>query len=149
MDHISEGNPAPDFELTDAQGGRFRLSSLRGKKVVLYFFPKAFTGGCTMETEAFAQLAPQLKQKGVEVVGVSVDPAETQQRFAEHCHVSFPLLADSSKEAAKAYGVLSFIGLSKRVTFYIDEQGVVRDVVSAMMPGPHLSRAKQLYLASA
>ncbi len=143
---IAVGSPAPDFEAKDARGATFRLSSLKGQQVVLYFFPKAFTGGCTIETQRFAELAPRLEPKGVQVVGVSVDSAETQQRFADHCHAAFPIVSDATKSIARDYGVLSLLGFSKRVTFYLDEGGVVRDVVSGMLPGPHLERTKSRYL---
>ena len=144
---IGVGTTAPEFEGKASHGESFRLSSLRGKQVVLYFFPKAFTGGCTLETQRFAALAPELAAKGVEIVGVSVDPVETQGRFAEECHASFPIVSDSSKTIARAFGVLSILGMSKRVTFFLDETGVVRDVVSGLLPGPHLERARSRYLA--
>ncbi|MFZ0830170.1 MAG: peroxiredoxin [Thermoplasmata archaeon] len=140
---IGIGSAAPDFESMDSRGEKFRLSGLRGKKVVLYFFPKAFTGGCTMETKQFAEISPSLSSRGVEVVGISVDPAETQTRFAAHCAAPFPIVSDPSKAIARSYGVLSFIGFSKRVTFYIDEGGIVRDIVASMLPGPHVARARQ------
>jgi thioredoxin-dependent peroxiredoxin len=145
---IDIGTAAPDFEAEDSRGAQFRLSTLRGKPVVLYFFPKAFTTGCTSETQRFAALAPELASKGVEIVGVSVDSAETQHRFAEHCHAGFLLLSDSTKAIARAYGVLSLLGIAKRVTFYIDEEGVVRDVVAGMLPGPHLERTRARFLSS-
>jgi peroxiredoxin Q/BCP len=143
---IEIGSEAPDFESVDSTGAKFRLSSLRGKKVILYFFPKAFTGGCTVETKQFAELAPALAARGAEVVGISVDPAETQTRFAEHCHAPFPIVSDPSKAIARSYGVLSFLGVARRVTFIIDETGVVRDVVASLLPGPHLSRARERFL---
>ncbi len=146
---LAIGSPAPDFEAKDSKGGTFHLASLRGRQVVLYFFPKAFTGGCTIETQRFATLAPELAAKGVEVVGVSVDSAETQQRFADHCHASFPIVSDASKSIARSYGVLSLLGMSKRVTFYLDENGIVRDVVSGLLPGPHLERTKARFLGTA
>lgn len=145
---ITKGSPAPDFEALDSNGQKFRLSQLRGKKVILYFFPKAFTGGCTIETKEFAKVAPQLAPKGVEVVGISVDTPETQTKFAESCGATFPIVGDRSKEVAKAYGVLSFVGMSKRTTFFIDEQGIVTDVVSTLLPNAHLARTRELYLPS-
>jgi thioredoxin-dependent peroxiredoxin len=146
---LAVGSEAPDFEGIDSRGERFRLSSLRGRSVVLYFFPKAFTGGCTLETQQFAVLEPALSGKGVQVVGVSVDSAETQKRFAEHCQAAFPIVSDADKSIARAYGILSLLGFSKRVTFFLDEAGVVRETVSGMMPGPHLAKAKARYLGPA
>jgi peroxiredoxin Q/BCP len=145
---IEIGTPAPDFESIDSRGKRFRLSDLRGKKVVLYFFPKAFTGGCTIETKQFAELSPSLSNRGVEVVGISVDSAETQTKFAAHCAANFPIVSDPSKVIARSFGVLSLVGFSKRVTFFIDEGGIVRDIVASMLPGPHLSRVRKEFLAA-
>lgn len=144
---IEAGAPAPDFESLDSRGEKFRLSSLRGKKVVLYFFPKAFTTGCTIETKGFGEISPALAERGVHVVGVSVDEPATEAKFAAKCGVTFPIVGDPDKSIAKAYGVLSFIGITKRVTFFIDESGVIRDVVSGLMPGPHVDRAKTSFLA--
>ncbi|MGI0151962.1 MAG: redoxin domain-containing protein, partial [Thermoplasmata archaeon] len=101
---IGIGSPAPEFEAQDSRGARFRLENLRGKKVILYFFPKAFTTGCTIETRQFAELAPVLLERGVEVVGISVDLAETQGRFATHCRADFPIVADPTKAIARSYG---------------------------------------------
>lgn len=143
---IEIGSVAPNFEAVDAKGTTFRLADLRGKRVVLYFFPKSFTTGCTMETKEFAELSPTLTAKGVQVVGVSVDAPETQSRFAAQCRADFPIVADPRKEIARAYGVLSFWGIANRVTFFLDENGVVRDVVASLRPGPHTSRAREHYL---
>lgn len=142
------GSSAPDFEAEDSTGGKFRLSSLRGKKVVLYFFPKAFTGGCTIETKQLAALSPKLGEQGVQIVGVSVDEAGTQAKFATHCGASFPIVGDPTKEISRKYGVLSLVGLSKRATFFLDEQGVVQDVVVSLLPNPHLTRTRERYLSS-
>ncbi len=143
---IAVGSPAPDFEGDDSRGQRFRLSDLRGRKVVLYFFPKAFTAGCTAETREFAVLAPSLADRGAEIVGVSVDPAETQRRFAAACSAGFPIVGDPTRAIARSYGVLSLIGWSKRVTFFLDEQGIVQEIVASLAPGPHLARARDRLL---
>jgi thioredoxin-dependent peroxiredoxin len=141
---IEAGWPAPDFEAPDSTGRTFKLSALRGRKVILYFFPKAFTGGCTRETREFALLAPSLAEKGSQVVGVSTDSAETQARFAAHCSAGFPIVSDSTKSIARAYGVLAFLGFSKRVTFFIDEKGIVRDTVVGVLPAAHVARAREV-----
>lgn len=142
---IEKGELAPDFEATDSKGQKFHLSDHRGKSVILYFFPKAFTGGCTVETKEFAKLAPVLLPKGVEVVGISVDTAETQAKFAESCGADFPIVGDPSKSIARSYGVLSLVGFSKRATFFIDPSGKVMDVVVSLLPSPHLARARELF----
>jgi thioredoxin-dependent peroxiredoxin len=146
---IQPGEAAPDFDLPTSQGGRLRLSSLRGKPVILYFFPKAFTYGCTVETEAFAQRYPDLRAQGVEVVGVSVDDASTQSAFASKCQAIFPLVADEERTVARAYGTLGLLGMARRVTFVLDAHGTVREVIESLRPGPHLVRAITAALQSA
>lgn len=140
------GQEAPDFEAAGSDGRMVRLSSFRGRKVVLYFYPRAFTAGCTSETRQFGLLAPDLERKGVSVIGVSIDPAETQKRFSIHCKVGFPLVADPNREIARSYGVLGLIKVAKRVTFLLDEKGVILEVVESMLPGPHLARTKSAFL---
>lgn len=142
---IAAGTPAPDFEAPDSTGGTLRLSSLRGGPVVLYFFPKAFTGGCTVETRQFAELAPSLAGRGVRIVGISIDPPDVQARFSATCATGFPFVSDVSRSISRAYGVLSLLGVSKRATFFLDADGIVRDVVVSLLPGPHLARTRALY----
>ncbi len=114
--------------------------------MVLYFYPKSFTSGCTIETKEFAHLYPRLQAQGVEVLGVSIDDAPTQKAFAENCHANFPIVADSTKAIARAYGVLGLTGFAKRVTFFVDPGGTVVDVVESLRPGPHTERAVQRFL---
>jgi thioredoxin-dependent peroxiredoxin len=143
---IEAGAEAPDFDAPTSKGQNLKLSSLRGKSVILYFYPKAFTSGCAMETHAFGELYPKLSGKGVEIVGVSVDDVEKQSAFAVDCKADFPLVADTDKEISKKYGVLGNFGTAKRITFYIDPDGTVSDVVESMGPGAHTERAIQKYL---
>ena len=143
---VEVGEVAPDFEGPTSDGGRLRLTELRGRRVVLYFYPKASSYGCTIETRQFAGAAPALAARGVQVVGVSVDDVPAQRRFAEHCRVGFPLVADHSGEIARRYGVLGPLGLARRVTFLLDAAGRVVDRVQSLRPGPHLARAEQAFL---
>jgi len=138
---LEVGASAPDFSFRAPDGSTRTLSSLRGRPVVLYFFPKANTTGCTIETRGFAERYPQFQQRGVEVIGVSVDSSETQSAFAEKCGSRFPMVGDASKEIARTYGVLGIFGVSKRVTFLLDDRLVVREVVEGMLPAPHLRAA--------
>lgn len=110
--------------------------------MVLYFFPKANTAGCTIETRGFAERFPQFQQRGVEVVGVSVDTSETQTAFAEKCGSRFPMVGDASKSIARAYGVLGLLGVAKRVTFLVDAEQRIQQVVEGMLPSPHLKAAE-------
>ncbi len=138
---IEAGQLAPPFVGTTADGSSLDFATYRGKSVVLYFYPKANTTGCTVETRGFAEKYPELQKAGIAVVGVSVDSVEDQKRFAEKCAVPFPLVADRNKAIAKTYGVLGLLGIAKRVTFFVGPDGRVAEVVQGLLPGPHLRRA--------
>ena len=100
-----QGDPAPDIRLQTDTGEEFRLSELQGKRVVLYFYPKADTPGCTTEACEFRDESTAFSRKGVAVIGVSPDQPAAQSRFRQKYNLPFRLLADSEKAAAKAYGV--------------------------------------------
>lgn len=139
---LAVGDIAPDFQIPLPDGSSRSLSSYRGHPVVLFFFPKANTTGCTIETRGFATRYDSFQKAGFEVVGVSVDSGETQAAFGEKCGARFPMVGDSSKSIARAYGVLGFLGLTKRVTFFIDADGRIRDIVAGLSPNPHLRAAE-------
>lgn len=132
------GAVAPDFTGTAADGSTFALGSLRGRPVVLFFYPKANSTGCRIETRGFVEHFDEFASKGVALVGVSVDPVEAQKRFAEACRVPFPLVSDRDGAIARQYGVLGWLGLAQRVTFLLDAQGRILWVVRGLRPGPHL-----------
>jgi thioredoxin-dependent peroxiredoxin len=138
---LGVGDPAPDFTAPSASGGMFQFSTLRGRPVVLFFFPRANSLGCTIETRAFADHFPEFRSAGLSVVGVSVDPISAQRVFATKCDVEFPLVSDSDKSIARAYGVLGFLGFARRVTFFVDPEGRIQEVVEAIGPNPHVQRA--------
>jgi len=138
---LAVGDAAPDFGFRAPDGSSRTLSSYRGRPVVLYFFPKANTTGCTLETRGFAERYAGFQQRGIEVIGVSVDTSDTQTSFAEKCGSRFPLVGDASKDIARAYGVLGLLGVAKRVTFLLDGEQRVREVVEGMLPSPHLRAA--------
>jgi thioredoxin-dependent peroxiredoxin len=142
---IAVGDMAPDFEAPVQDGTPFKLSSLRGAPVVLYFYPKADTPGCTIESKGFRDHYPEFRAKKVHVVGVSTDDCPEQKAFADKYGLQFPLVADRSQAVATAYGVLSR-GHARRVTFLIDAHGKVVDVVDNSSPDPHLARARSLFL---
>ncbi len=144
---IAVGEAAPDFEAPNQDGAPFRLSSLRGSPVVLYFYPKADTPGCTIESKGFQQHLPEFAQRGVRVVGVSVDDCPAQLAFARKYGLAFPLIADSKKAVASAYGVLGPRGSARRVSFLIDRDGKVAEVVDSSSPDPHVARARARFLS--
>jgi peroxiredoxin Q/BCP len=122
------GQPAPAFRLQDQDGKWQTLEAYRGSWVVLYFYPKDFTSGCTTEVCAYRDDVTQLRSAGAQVLGVSLDDVKSHAEFAAKYHVPFPLLSDANKEVAKSYGVLaSKLGFSyaRRDTFVIDPKGSV------------------------
>ena len=146
---LAPGDLAPDFEVPASDGRRLRLSAYRGAPVVLYFFPKAGTPGCTRESLGFADMFPMLAGKGISVIGVSVDDADRQRRFVEDCSLPFPLVADLGKEIARKFGVLGMFGLARRVTFVIDSDGRVAEIVDSLLPVAHLQRVRRRLLPGA
>jgi thioredoxin-dependent peroxiredoxin len=143
---VAEGEKAPDFSLRAQDGRVVSLHDFIGRSnVVLYFYPKDFTPGCTAEAKTFSENHDDLLKMGAEVLGVSSDSQETHGRFAESCHVRFPLLADVDGKLREAYGVKPAFGLFPgRVTFVIDRTGVVRRVFSSQInPARHVSEAMQ------
>lgn len=138
---LNIGDLAPEFALQDKNGETVTLSSLRGKRVVLYFYPKDNTPGCTRQACAFAGLYGEFQKRGVEVVGISRDSVTSHGRFAEKHSLPFLLLSDSTLETIRAYGVwqekklygkLSF-GVV-RTTFLIDEEGRITRIMPKVKP---------------
>jgi peroxiredoxin Q/BCP len=128
---LKTGDLAPDFDVTDCRGERVRLSDYRGKrKVVLFFFPRAFTPACTLEVRNFQENYARITALGAELIGVSVDKAEKNCKFAEAEGLQFRLLGDESRELSEQYGVVwPVLRIDRRATFVIDEQGVIREVI--------------------
>ena len=132
---IDAGTQAPDFELTDTNGNTVRLSDYRGRPVVLYFYPKDDTPGCTKEACAFRDAQARIKKTGAVVFGVSPDSVASHEKFKAKYKLNFPLLADTDKAVAKKFGAFGekvmygkkVVGMI-RSTFVIDEEGVVRKV---------------------
>ncbi len=123
------GTPAPDFTLNSQDGKPLTLRDLRGKWVVLYFYPKDFTSGCTREAHNFQRDLPQYEQKNAIILGVSVQNEATHQKFCAKEGLSFRLLADTNYQASSAYDSLVNLGVAKlsaRHTFLIDPEGIVR-----------------------
>ncbi|HEY1423248.1 MAG TPA: peroxiredoxin [Candidatus Acidoferrum sp.] len=125
------GSPAPDFTLSSQEGKPVTLSSLRGQWVVLYFYPKDFTSGCTVEAHNFQRDLAEYQKRNAIILGVSVQDAETHKQFCTKEGLNFKLLADTSKEVSKSYDSITNLGIAKlssRHTFLIDPAGIVRKV---------------------
>lgn len=135
MPNIQEDQPAPDISLRTDAGDPFELSSLRGKNVVLYFYPKADTPGCTKEACSFRDNSAKFSKENTVIVGVSPDPERAQAKFKEKFGLPFTLLADTDHKAAEAYGVWKeksmygrkYMGI-ERTTFVIDPEGRIKKI---------------------
>lgn len=127
---LREGDWAPDFELPDSIGKKVRLSQFRGKRiVVLYFYPKDDTPGCTREACSFRDSFALYNIAGAEILGVSIDGVDSHQRFASKYSLPFTLVSDHEKTISKTYGVLRPTGTSDdRVTFIIDKEGRIAKI---------------------
>ncbi|TMK26181.1 MAG: thioredoxin-dependent thiol peroxidase [Actinobacteria bacterium] len=141
---IEEGKPAPDFELQSDSGETVRLSDFRGKPVVLYFYPKDDTPGCTAEACEFRDSYETYRQRGVEILGVSPDDVASHEKFKSKYQLPFTLLADPGHKTAEAYGVWGerrfagkkYLGIN-RSTFVIDEEGNVARAMIGIKPAGH------------
>ena len=117
------GSPAPEFKLQDQSGKWHQLKDYRGKWVVLYFYAKDMTPGCTTQACEFRDNIFGFRNAGAVVLGISVDDVQSHKKFADKNNLPFPLLADPTKETTNRYDVMSFTGFAKRETFLIDPQG--------------------------
>lgn len=128
---------APEFTLpTNTGDGNISLTDYRGKWVVLYFYPKDFTSGCTLEAQRFQRDLPKYMQKNAQILGVSADDVDSHAEFCDSEGLKFPLLADTDGQVSKAYG--SWMGsLSVRHTFIIDPKGILRETFLGVRPAIH------------
>jgi peroxiredoxin Q/BCP len=147
---LEVGELAPDFALPDQEGRLHRLSDYRGRWVVLYFYPKDDTPGCTKEACGFRDEKGRLEELGAVVLGVSADDVESHKRFAEKYHLNFPLLSDPAKEVIRAYGAWGkktlygkeYEGVLRQ-TFLIDPEGRVAKVWRKVSPEGHAEEVAQ------
>ncbi len=129
---LKVGDDVPDFSAPASTGGTLSKADLSGKPFILFFYPKSFTSGCTIETRHFALLAPQLRDLGAEIIGVSIDPLETQCKFAKETGADFPILADPKAVITKKFDLKRMLlPLAKRVTYLVDEKGIIEAVFAS------------------
>jgi peroxiredoxin Q/BCP len=141
---LETGTKAPDFDLPDQDGNRVKLSDLKGQTVVLYFYPKADTPGCTTQACGVRDHLPDYTKAGVRVLGVSPDPVEAVKKFHDKQSLNFTLLADADHAVCEAYGVWGeksmygkkYMG-ANRATFIIDADGTIAHVIPKVSPKTH------------
>jgi thioredoxin-dependent peroxiredoxin len=143
---LDAGQPAPDFDLPTDGGGRVRLADFKGKPLVLYFYPKDDTPGCTKEAQGFAEAYPELRAAGVELLGISKDSATSHDRFKAKYQLPFALASDAEGEVIAAYGSWveksmygkKYMGID-RSTFLIDGDGILRRVWRKVSVSGHVA----------
>lgn len=152
MKHLKKGDNAPNFSVKDQDGKTVNLKDFKGKKLILFFYPKASTPGCTMEAKNLRDNYNELLKKGFEIVGVSADSEKRQKNFCVKNELPFSLLVDEEKEVIKAYGVWGpkkFMGREyegiHRTTFIIDEKGVIDQIIEKVKTKYHTEQILELY----
>ncbi len=147
---LQAGQKAPDFTATDQDGKAVSLAEYRGRKVIIYFYPKDDTPGCTREACAFRDNLPNFEQTGVEVLGVSVDSEKAHRKFADKYQLPFRLVSDADKAIVEAYGVWGmkkFMGReymgTNRVTYLVGEDGNIEQVWPKVKPETHAAEILQ------
>ncbi len=151
MPALKVGDKAPDFSLPDQSGKILSLKDFKGKKLVLYFYPRDNTSGCTKEACGFQENLTRLRRKGVEVAGVSADSVQSHEKFADKYDLRFPLLSDEKKEAIKAYNVWKkkkmagkeYMGI-ERTTYIIDEKGKIAHIFPKVKVNGHVDEVTQV-----
>ena len=149
---LATGDDVPDFSLTDAEGKIVKKSDLKGKKYVVYFYPKDFTPGCTIEAEEFSRDYKKFKSTGIEIIGISPDDEESHKKFGEKMKVPFILLSDTKTEIAKKFGVWGkkqFMGREymgvNRSTFLVNEKGKIFKVFEKVKPSGHAKEVLEAF----
>jgi len=150
--HLKEGEKAPDFNSIDQYGNTLSLKQYSGFKIILFFYPKALTPGCTMEAKNLSDNYELLTEKGFRIIGISADDEKKQLRFCEKHQLQYPLIPDTEKKIIKDYGVW---GLKKmygreyegifRTSFVIDEQGKIEKIISKVKTKEHTQQILDSY----
>jgi peroxiredoxin Q/BCP len=154
MAMLKPGDPAPDFEASTTDGKRVSLKDYRGSKLVLYFYPKDDTPGCTRQACSLRDHNNDIRSKGAQILGVSTQDEESHRKFTKKFNLNFPLLADTDGAVGRAYGTLgggglvsrlkSAAGMADRVTFIIDENGKIAHVIAKPDVANHAEEVMRL-----
>ncbi len=152
MKHLKIGDKAPGFSAKDQDENVIKLTAFKGKKLILFFYPKASTPGCTMEAKNLRDHYQELLDRGFEVLGVSADSIKRQKNFCVKNELPFPLLSDEDKRIINDYGVWGpkkFMGREydgiHRTTFVIDENGVIENIIEKVKTKDHTTQILDLY----
>lgn len=147
MTNLEIGDKSPNFVALDQEGNTIKLEDYKGRKLILFFYPKASTPGCTMEVKNLRDNYKELQDKGYELLGVSADSAKRQQNFINKNELPFPLLVDEEKEVIKAFGIWGpkkFMGREyegiHRTTFVIDENGIIKNIIKKVKTKDHANQ---------
>jgi len=150
---ISEGDSVPKFEATDANGNKVKSTDFKGKKHVIYFYPKDFTPGCTTEADEFSKDYKKFQKEGIEVIGVSPDDVESHKKFCDKMGIKFPLLADADKKISQKFGVWGkkkFMGHEYmgvfRSTFLVNQKGKIFKIYPKVKPSGHSKEVLEDFL---
>ena len=147
MTHLKIGDDAPEINSIDENGEKITLSQFKGKKVILYFYPKDMTPGCTAQACNLTENYQELQSQGYEVLGVSCDSVAKHQKFIEKYNLSFSLISDEEKKVVQDYGVWGmkkfmgreYMGIN-RTTFLINEKGVINDIINKVDTKQHTNQ---------
>ena len=141
---VTEGEIIPKFEAYDAKGNKVKSTDFKGKKLVIYFYPKDFTPGCTTEADEFAKDYKKFQKEGIEIIGVSPDDVDSHKKFCDKMGIQFPLLADVDKDISQKFGVWGkkkFMGREYmgviRSTFLVDKNGKIFKIYPKVKPAGH------------
>jgi len=148
---IAEGEQVPKFELQDANGKMIKSSDFKGKKHVIYFYPRDFTPGCTIEADEFSKEYKKFQKSGVEIIGISTDDVESHKKFCDKMKIPYVLLSDTDSQVCKKFGVWGkkqFMGKEymgiQRSTFLVNEKGIIFKAYPSVKPKGH---AEEVLLA--
>jgi len=141
---VAAGDALPKFDLATSGGGRLASANLKGKRAVLYFYPKDDTTGCTLEAREFTRLLPEFAKKGVAVYGISPDSEKSHDRFTAKCEIGFPLISDPDRALCEAFGVWveksmygrKYMGV-ERSTFLVGDDGRIEQAWRKVKPSGH------------
>ncbi len=149
---IKEGDMVPKFELLDSDGNKVKSTDFKGKKHVIYFYPKDFTPGCTVEADEFSKNYNKFKKAGIEIVGISKDDVDSHKKFCAKMKIPFVLLADTKTEVAKKFGVWTkkkFMGREYmgvvRSTFLVDDKGKIFKAYPKVKAAGHAKEVLQIF----